>query len=724
MQLAPDVHLGPYEIVAPIGAGGMGEVWRGWDPRLKRDVAIKVLPAELGADGDRVRRFGQEALAAGALNHPNLLSVYDVGEHEGSPFLVFELLDGETLRDRLDKGRLPPRRAAEWAAQAARGLAAAHDKGIFHRDIKPENLFVLSDGRVKILDFGLAKLNAPADQDLSKSEIATASELTGPGAILGTVAYMSPEQVRGRAVDHRSDIFSLGVVLHEMLTGRRPWVRDTSAETMSAILKDDPPDLASSGNVVAPMLERIVRRCLEKDPAARFHSAHDLAFGLEAAEGGSAAGPSAPVVAPRPRRRGVLWAGLALTALAAAVAGGFAVGQRSTPRDAAAFEQITFRRGTVVAARFAADGQTIVYGAAWEGAPYEVFSTQRGRSEARPLGFSPASLLALSSTGEMALSLEPRWLQSKSQPGVLARAPLAGGVARRLLANVNAADWSPDGRELAVARYVEAGSRIEFPLGKVLYETKHDIGSLRVSPDGTRLAFIEYDYDHARVMILEGSRPVRALSAGWESRNGGLAWSASGREVFFTLGRVGSDLGALYAVDLAGRERRILRVPGGLWLQDVARDGRVLLAHMRFGLQLRAGETSSSAEKDLSWFTSSFIIDMSADGRQILFNESHADDLYLRAVDGSPAVKLSSDSSVGAALSPDGSAVASINVTWDRLTVLPTREGEPVELQRGPVKAYGSVAWMPDGRHLLFRAPMGRGLGSSSRRPAADHRGR
>jgi hypothetical protein len=387
-----------------------------------------------------------------------------------------------------------------------------------------------------------------------------------------------------------------------------------------------------------------------------------------------------------------------------------AVGVRRPPSEPPTFERVTFRRGAVFAARFAADGETIVFGAAWEGAPVEVFSTRLGSSDSRSLGFSPGSLLALSSTGEMALSLEPRWLLTWYQPGVLARAPLAGGVARRLLADVNAADWSPDGVQLAVARATEGGSRIEFPLGKEVYTTKGGVGSLRVSPDGARLAFIEYQ-DEARIVVLEGGGQAHALSSGWKAEAGGLAWSPSGREVFFSLTR-GSVPGdpvrqhQLHAVDLGGRERLVLRIPGGLWLHDVARNGRVLLAHTRFGWQLRAGETASPAEKDLSWFNHSFVEDISADGRQILFME--LPDLYLRSVDGSPAVKLGTGFDSGA-LSPDGSLVAAITAAGDRLSVLPTREGETIELPRGSVGTYRQVQWMPDGRQLLFSAEDGEG---------------
>jgi hypothetical protein len=296
---------------------------------------------------------------------------------------VFELLEGKTLRNCLSEGAVPPRRAVDWAAQAAHGLAAAHGKGIVHRDLKPENLFVLPGGRVKILDFGLAKLDPAADRPADASA-ATESQLTRPGTVVGTVAYMSPEQVRGAGVDGRSDIFSLGVVLHEMLTRRRPWSRETDAETMAAILREDPPDLSASGLAVPPGLERIVRRCLEKDPAARFHSAHDLAFSPEAVWAGGGSG-AAPSPAARPRAGGWQWrAALGGLALAATVAAYLLGRAGAGPAPPLSFEQITFRRGSVLSARFAPDGDTIVYAAAWEGRPPEVFlPTAAARSRAR-----------------------------------------------------------------------------------------------------------------------------------------------------------------------------------------------------------------------------------------------------------------------------------------------------------------------------------------------------
>ena len=274
-------RLGRYEIRSQLGAGGMGEVYRARDEKLNRDVAIKVLPATLSQDGDRLRRFEQEAQAAGALNHPNILPVYDVGTHDGSPYIVSELLEGEELREQLNDGSLQQRKALDYAQQIAQGLAVAHERGITHRDLKPENLFIATDGRVKILDFGLAKLRPQRNESVS-SEIDTRKQITDPGTVMGTVGYMSPEQVRGHEADHRSDIFSFGSILYEMLSGQRAFRRETMAETMTAILKEEPLELSETNAKISLPLAKIVRRCLEKKLSGRFHSASDLAFALEA----------------------------------------------------------------------------------------------------------------------------------------------------------------------------------------------------------------------------------------------------------------------------------------------------------------------------------------------------------------------------------------------------------------------------------------------------------
>src|SRR2546421_2340230 len=287
--ISTDMVIGQYRVISKIGEGGMGEVYRARDTKLGRDVAIKVLPAAFSADAERLRRFEQEAQAAGALNHPNILVIFHIGTHEGAPYIVSELLEGETLRERLGAHAssvpLPQRKAIDYALQTAHGLAAAHTKGIVHRDLKPENLFVTNDGRVKILDFGLAKLTGTGDGTQSQTEVPTRRVDTDPGMVMGTMGYMSPEQLKGQPADHRSDIFSFGAILYEMLSGKRAFRGDSMAETMSAILREDPPDLSETNKTVSPSLERVVRHCLEKNPEERFHSARDLAFAIESLSG-------------------------------------------------------------------------------------------------------------------------------------------------------------------------------------------------------------------------------------------------------------------------------------------------------------------------------------------------------------------------------------------------------------------------------------------------------
>src|SRR5712691_6665767 len=343
------MRLGPYEILAPLGIGGMGEVYRARDARLKREVAVKVLPTTFATDPERLRRFEQEADAAGALNHPNVLAVYDVGTHDGAPYIVSELLEGETLRDRLAGGAFTPRRAIGHALQIAQGLAAAHEKGIVHRDLKPENVFVTSDGRVKILDFGLAKLTQLEAPLPGQTNLPTAAAGTEPGIVLGTLGYMSPEQVRGKPSDARSDIFAFGAILYEMLSGRRAFHGDTAADTISAILTRDPPDLSETNHRIPDALDRIVNRCLEKAPEARFHSASDLAFDLEAISGTSLVTAAPATRTPwRARAMRVLpWLVLPLAAAA------FLAGRRSAAPKAAAtgagrpveFRQLTYHPG-------------------------------------------------------------------------------------------------------------------------------------------------------------------------------------------------------------------------------------------------------------------------------------------------------------------------------------------------------------------------------------------
>jgi eukaryotic-like serine/threonine-protein kinase len=481
MPLSAGTRLGPYEVLAHVGAGGMGEVYRARDARLGREVALKILPAAFASDPDRVRRFEQEGRAAAALNHPNIVVIYDVGSQDGVFYVATELLEGETLRERLAGPVLPVRKAIEYGIQIARGLAAAHAKGITHRDLKPENLFLTKDGLVKILDFGLAKYSASKPTGASPTELATQPIETDPGKVLGTVGYMAPEQVRGQVADARADLFSLGVVLYEMVSGKRAFTGESGVEVMNAILKQEPPDLDAA---LPPALDRMIRRCLEKKPEERFESARDLAFALESISGTSSGTQRAP---EKPRRR-YAWV-IALAAGACVVALAFIAGRQTSRALTPSFQRVTFRRGFIDNGRFANGGKTIAYSASWDGNPYRVYSTLAENAESRDLGIVNARLLAVSPTDEMALALTPRMGPSF---GTLARAPTSGGAPREVADDIAGADWTSDGKRLAVVRARAGFQQLEFPIGNALYQTTGGIGSPRISPKGDLIAFVDY----------------------------------------------------------------------------------------------------------------------------------------------------------------------------------------------------------------------------------------
>ena len=693
MSLAVGVRLGPYEVVGALGAGGMGEVYRARDTRIGREVAVKVLPASYADDADRLRRFEQEARTVGALNHPNLLVLFDVGSHEGAPYLVSELLEGSTLRRALGHAPLGVRKAIAYGAQVARGLAAAHEKGIVHRDLKPENLFVTEDGRVKILDFGLARVTR-ASQEAGAS-LETATSPTDPGVLLGTLGYMSPEQVRGQAADHRADIFAFGAVLYEMLSGRRAFSGETAADTLTAILHKEPAELAKPGQEFPASLDRILRRCLEKNAAVRFQSAQDLAFALEALSGTSI---SAPVLSPVPRwRRSLATPALAVGLLAAAALG-LLVGRRSAPRSAPSFQRLSFSRGGVWSAQFSPDGNTIVYAATWEGGGHLLYSARLDGRGATRLDLPPAGIHSISPSGEMAIV----------SGTTLARVPMAGGGRRDVLTDVHAADWAPDGRELAVVRQVGREQRIEFPIGRVLYVTSEGwIRHVRVSPRGDRLAFsIVRRGEGLSVQTLDLAGNRRVLSKDWIAGEGDLAWAPSGDEVWFTASRQSWFI-PLNSVDLSGRERVVLTLPLYARLADIAPDGRVLLV-----LGTRRGEAigrapGQGAERSLSWFESTRLRDLSPDGSTIVFDEraegTGEPALYVRKTDGSPAVRIGEGAS--GAFSPDARWVVATRGTApvDQLTLLPTAAGEPRTLKAAGLE-YFWAEYFPDGQRLLVAA--------------------
>ena len=545
--LTPGTRLGPYEILAAIGAGGMGEVYRARDTRLGRDVAVKIVPPAVAANADALARFERETRAVAALSHPNILTIHDVGRSDGTVYAVLELLEGQTLRARLDGGALPQRKALEIAAQMARGLAAAHDKQIAHRDLKPENIFVTADGSVKILDFGLARQTG-APVVAPRADSATMAPSTEPGVVLGTVGYMAPEQVRGEPSDHRADIFALGCVLYEMLTGRRPFQRDTGAETMTAILKEDPPDPDKAGVVVAPGVLRTLRRCLEKRPEERFQSARDLAFALESAMeissasgGRAAAGDRAPELKFGPTYGRTYGRAIALGfVVGAALAGLVAmVMLRQRPAETASsqpeFRRLAFDLGTVRDARFMPDGQSVIYGAAWNGDPLRIFMTRTDSQESVRLSLPDARLLSISKSGELAISLGHTF-EGWMGMGTLARSSMLGSAPRVLLENIREAEWSPDGAELAIVRRVGGLEQLEFPAGQVLYKSSGFISDIRFSPDGTRIAFTDHPLfadDAGAVSMVDRAGQRTVLWDGFISVRG-LAWSADGTEIWFT----------------------------------------------------------------------------------------------------------------------------------------------------------------------------------------------
>ena len=696
----------------------MGEVWRARDTRLGRDVAVKLLPASCTSQPEPLRRFELEARATAALSHPSILAVFDVGTCDGQPYIVEELLEGESLRALLQRGPLPVGRAVELAVQAAQGLALAHEKGIVHRDLKPENLFVTRGGHLKILDFGLAKLTCPEVAMADDSTLETRPPGTAEGRLLGTIAYMAPEQVRGQPCDHRTDVFALGCVVFEMLSGHRPFPGQTTADVMSAILLKSPPPLSGPGREIPPALEGLVGRCLEKSPGDRFQSTQDLAFGLATlsrllgAGSGSSESVPAPPPAPSPRpaparpgRRRLLLAGVALLALAGAVLGGAWLQRRPADPPAVRATRLTFRRGQVCGARFGPDGTTAVYSASWDGAPAELFSVRLGSPEPTPLGYAGFELLAVSPLGELALLRNPvSPLPFVSAAGLgravtLATAPLTGGTPKDVDGAARVADYSPDGRALAVARLGEAMG-IEYPLGSTPRKVEvaaSGSDALRVSRDGREVAF--FTGRDIRLLAAGGRVEVLAPDPGWVR---GLAWSPGGGEVWWSAGN------ELRARARGGRQRLVYTSLAPLRLHDVAGDGRVLVSALERRVRWFFRGEDGSPDRELSWLDWTNVSDLSADGRRIAFHESEfgvgfRSVVYLRETTGEPPMRLGEGANPR--ISPDGSAV----VAARRSNAPPGSEVVVYPVGPGPARrvplagfAVEMAGLLPDGDTVWF----------------------
>jgi eukaryotic-like serine/threonine-protein kinase len=688
------MRLGAYEVTSQIGVGGMGEVYLAHDSKLGRDVAVKILPDLFARDPERLSRFEREARLLAALSHPNILAIHDFGVADGTAYAVTELLHGETLWQTLQLGAMPERRAIDVAVAIASALSAAQEKGIVHRDVKPENVFITVDGHVKLLDFGLARLAAPFRPDDGDRTVAHTPTLEG--TVLGTVGYMSPEQVRGLEADHRSDLFSLGAVIYEMIAGRRAFAAATAVETMTAILNADPPTFSALGLPVPQALQRVIERCLEKRPERRFQSASDLGFALQQASGSTSSLETARI---ERRSAGVprVWQTAVVVALlAAAFVSGRWLAQRADPPTSWSFHRLTFRPGNVLGARFSPDGRTVVYSASWQAAATEVFTVRTDGGGSRSLDVHDANVAAVSGTGELAILKSP---SHTSSFGTLARLPLGGGAPRDVLQDVSRADWGLQPDDLAVVRRASNGfQRLEYPIGHVLYESP-SISSMRISPDGRHVAFIS----ERELFVAASVTGAIALRHTWGAtgRASAVAWSPSGSELFVTAGPAEAEQ-ALRAIDLSGRERVVLASAGGrLDLHDVSKDGDLLVerAVPRGGILFRG--PADGQERDLSWLDGSDVRRLSRDGSLILFSESlqgasGLGDVFLRRTDGSPPIRLGDGRPLD--LSADGKWVLAHTAQRpSRLMLLPTGAGSPRVLDTGRYEPNGG-SFLPDGR--------------------------
>ncbi len=701
--------LRSYRIEAKLGAGGMGVVYKAVDARLGRTAAIKIL-STAALNADRERRFVQEAKAASSLNHPNIVTIYDIDTQEvdGKPvqYIAMEYVAGDTLDHLIGRKGLRIREVLKYAAQIADALAAAHAAGIVHRDLKPSNVIVTPQGVVKILDFGLAKLGEPPGADAYAETLhGEGLPLTEEGTILGTVAYMSPEQADGKKVDARSDVFSFGSVLYEMATGQRAFAGGSKLSSLSAVLYKDPQPASQTVAEVPHELDRIISRCLKKDPERRWQTMADVKVALEELReemDSSNVALASPPRGPRNPSRIRLWTGAGL--LAGILLGlGLRISYErrySPPPEPPSYRRLTFRRGDVTSAKFA-PGDTVVYSAEWDGAPSTLFSAQPGNREAQPLALPSARVLAISPSGEMAILL------GGEDVGTLARVPFGGGAPREVLEGVSGADWGPDGESLTVVRAVGGKFRLEYPIGKVLYETEKRPPMMpRVSADGKLVAFFDFDVevgDYA-LCVIGPNHPRQVLSRGWRAI-GALNWSPDNREVWFSGGQPGGDP-ALYAVTLSGTQRLVSQTGGMIVMQDVARDGRVLLTTVNSRLGIHYLPPSGAAPRDLAWLDSSLMYDLSNDAQSIVFVELSSGQgrnsaIYMRKTDGSPAVQLGSGNRPS--LSPDGKWVACIHheAGSSSLMLLPTGPGES-RFPKIEGMHFDGVEWFPDNKHILF----------------------
>jgi serine/threonine protein kinase len=680
----------------------MGEVYRARDTRLSREVAVKVLAAELAADETRLKRFEKEARAASAFNHPNIVTIFDIGSTDGVSWIAMERVEGQTLRKLMTGGGLSMRRLLAIATQIADGLTKAHEAGIVHRDLKPENVMVTRDGVVKILDFGLAKLTLFEPKGGETSQVPTETR-TSPGMLVGTVSYMSPEQAAGEEIDFRSDQFAFGSILYEMATGRRAFSKKTSVDTLSAILNEEPEPIGSLNPQITPPLRWIVERCLAKDPDGRYASTRDLARDLATVRDHSSEVSSGALI-PSARRKTWPLVAAAVACLTVLAAGAVLILPRLRAPVPPNYHQLTFRRGLIHPARFTPDGHTVLYSASFEGGPWRVYSSRPESPESSALPWPDAMLASVSRSGELAI------LRDTTAPkSTLARVPLAGGAPRDILESVSAADWSPDGANLAVAHEVEGKIRLEFPIGKPLYESNGYIHCVRVSPKGDLVALSDMSQagdSIGSVVVVDHAGKSRTLSTGW-SDLGKLAWVPDESEIWFTASRGGARH-SLWAVSLRGKERLVETTPGSVELQDISRTGSVLLTQYSNRRSIIGLAPGDKTERNFSWLDYSEPVELSADGKVLLFEEwgeggGPSGSIYLRRLDDPAPVRLGSG--LALSLSPDGrTLLARMYTNPPRIVLIPTGPGEPRVIPGENLHYEQCGRFLPDGKRILYAA--------------------